>query len=109
MHWFTSAMTCLAQGCGECAIDAHTKAQVAVFVRGRQLQEDHVERQLTGTEQLLDLAKEDGRIVGASRGNRVAHVGAEEESIVAEMTLVLWQCVIGFAEGEHVKQFHVVQ
>ena len=74
---------------GQRAVDASAEAQVAVLVGRRGLDEGHVDRHLARGEQPFDFAEEDRRVVGAALLDGLAHVGAEEQSVVAEMAFVL--------------------
>ena len=69
---------------GARAVDARAERTEAVVVRRADHDQRHVQVEDLPTEQVRDLAEEDGGEVGAPRVHRRAHVAADEQRVRAE-------------------------
>ena len=97
---------CAARGI-EGAVDGGSQAHESVRIRWRNLHQHNVQRESAGFKQAFNLAEEDGRIVGAACGDRIAHIGAEKQSSVAKVPFELRLCVVCGAQRHHVNDLDV--
>ena len=68
-------------------VDADPQAHIPVVVRGRGLDQRHIDRNDAPMEELRNLRQEDRRVIGAACVDRVPHRAADKERIQAEVTL----------------------
>jgi len=91
------------------ALHAHPVGAEAVLVRGADVDQRHVHRQDPFREEAGDLAEVDGHEIGAAGVDGLPDVGAREERPVAEGAGEARVDVVGIAEGQQVRDLHVVQ
>ena len=91
------------------AIHRRAQAHKSVRIRRRNLHQHHVERQSAGLEEAFNLAQENGSVVGAAVAHGFAHVVAEEEPTMAEVSFILGPRVVSRAQGLHVDDFNVAK
>ena len=94
-------------GGGEGRIDADSEAAEAVRVGRRDLDERDVERHGAAYEELFDFAEVDRGVVGAAIVDGIAHVAADENGVVAEMSGHFGSDVRRRPHGHHVDDFDV--
>jgi len=91
------------------AVHRRAQAYKPVRVRRRNLHQHNIERQSAALEEAFDLAQKNRRVVGASVANSFAHVIAQKQAAMAEVTRILGTRVVGRAQRLHVDDFDVVE
>ena len=94
---------------GQRAVHRRPQAHESVLVRRRHLHQHHVQRHGPAHKQAFNLAQEDGRVVGASRPHRFAHILAQEQSAMTKNSCVLRPGIHRLAQRLHVHDLDVAQ
>src|ERR1700746_428806 len=95
-------------GGGQRSIYTHAKTAETMRIRRRDLDQGDSNRHLASLKQLLNFAQINGRVVGTALVNGLAHVGTNENCIMAKMACHLWRNIRRRPHRHHVDDLYIV-